>query len=71
MEEENEDEMSGKIRKAESDNEKASQNSRSRMVDPNERIQVLFKKHELTEQKLNEKKKIMEENVIFIFFWLI
>lgn len=67
MEEENEDDMSGKIRKAESDNEKASQNSRSRMVDPNERIQVLFKKQELTEQKLNEKKKIMEENVILYF----
>ena len=71
MEEENEDDMSGKIRKAESDNEKASQNSRSRMVDPNERIQVLFKKQELKEQKLNEKKKINEENVILYFLWLI
>ena len=71
MEEENEDDMSGKIRKAESDNEKASQNTRSRMVDPNERIQVLFKKQELKEQKLNEKKKINEENVILYFLWLI
>jgi len=65
MEEDNEDDMSGKIRKAESDNEKVSQTSKSKMVDPNERVQIIFKKHEILEQKLNEKKKIMEENVKF------
>ena len=59
--------MSNKLRKAESDNEKASSLSRSRMVsklgDPNERVQILLKKHEITEQKLNEKKIISEKAV--------
>ena len=66
-EEENEDDLSSKLKKAESDNEKASNLSKSRigsrMGDPNERVQIILKKHELKEQKLNEQKKITEEEV--------
>lgn len=71
-EEDNEDDVSSKIRKAESDNEKASSNfSKSRgiskIVDPNERVQILMKKHEIAEQKITEKKKINEQEVKTIF----
>jgi len=59
--------LSSKLRKAESDNEKVSSLSRSRMaskfVDPHERVQILLKKHEITGKKLNEKKIISEKAV--------
>lgn len=66
---ENEDELSGKLKKADSENEKNSTSnlskskSLSRIGNPSERVEIILKKHELNEKKLKEKKKIQEDEV--------
>lgn len=74
MEEENEDDLSNKLKKGDSRNETSSQLSKSKSLskigNPDERIQIILKKHELNEKKLDEKKKI-NENEVFIIILLI
>lgn len=74
LEEENEDDLSNKLKKGDSHNETSSQLSKSKSLskigNPDERIQIILKKHELNEKKLDEKKKI-NENEVFIIILLI